>query len=67
MSIEDETREPTLAYIAKLETRIGVLELALRNAARRFNMMGDGFVNGINPQVGYRECIIALVEAERDK
>ena len=29
MSIEDEAREATLAHIAKLEARIGVLELAL--------------------------------------
>ena len=64
---EDEARKPTLEYIAKLETSIGVMDQALRTAARRFNMMGGGFINGIDPQVGYRECIIALVEAGRDK
>ena len=66
---EDETRGPTLAHIAKLEARIGVLELALRTAARRFSFMaGDGvFINGVDPEVGYRECIFALVEARGDK
>ena len=58
---EDEAREPTLAYIAKLETRIGVLELALRTAARRFSMLpGGALINGVDPAVGYYECMAAL-------
>ena len=64
---QDETREQTLAYIAKLETRIGVLELALRTAARRFSFMaGVGWVNGVDPAVGYNECVAAL-QPEDDK
>ena len=58
---EDEARKPTLVYIAKLETRIGVMELALRTAARRFSMMGgSGFINGVDPLVGYHECLLAI-------
>ena len=34
---EDEAREPTLAYIAEVETRIGVLELALRDCRPAFS------------------------------
>ena len=65
--IEDEAREPTLAYIAKLEARIGVLELALRTAARRFNFMaGVGWINGVDPAVAHNECIAAL-QPEEDK
>ena len=64
---EDEIREPALAHIAKLETRIGVLEVALRNAARRFSFMASvGWINGVDPAVGYHECIAAL-RPEEDK
>ena len=64
---EDEARDPTLAYIAKLEARIGVLELALRTAARRFSFMaGVGWINGIDPAVGHNECVAAL-QPEEDK
>ena len=66
-SNEDEVRGPTLAHIARLEARIGVLELALRTAARRFSFMaGVGWVNGVDPAVGYNECIAAL-QPEEDK
>ena len=65
---QDEAREATLAYIAKLETNIGIMDQALRTAARRFSIMaGVGWINGVDPAVGYRECIIALVEAGRGR
>ena len=64
---EDETRGPTLAHIAKLEARIGVLELALRTAARRFSFMASvGWVNGVDPAVAHNECVAAL-QPEEDK
>ena len=52
------------ARIDALERRIGVLDLALRAAARRFNMMGGSFVNGIDPIVAYHECLAALTPEE---
>ena len=58
---EDEARGATLAHIARLEARIGVLELALRTAARRFSFMASvGWVNGVDPAVAHNECIAAL-------
>ena len=52
------------ARIDALERRIGVLDLALRTAARRFNMMGGSFVNGIDPITAYHECLAALTPEE---
>ena len=74
MSIEDEyTRgyregwNDATTRTAKLETRIGVLELALRTAARRFSFMASvGWINGVDPAVGYNECVAAL-QPEDDK
>ena len=64
---EDEAREPTLAHIARLEARIGVLELALRAAARRFSFMASvGWINGVDPAVAHNECVAAL-QPEEDK
>ena len=64
---QDEIREQTLAYIAKLEARIGVLELALRTAARRFSFMASvGWINGVDPAVAHNECVAAL-QPEEDK
>ena len=66
-SNEDEARGPTLAHIARLEARIGVLELALRAAARRFSFMASvGWINGVDPAVAHNECVAAL-QPEEDK
>jgi hypothetical protein len=40
-----------------------ILVAALETAAARFNMMaGVGLVNGVDPKIGYRECMDVLRE-----
>jgi hypothetical protein len=53
--------------LVRADARIGVLELALRAAARRFSFMASvGWINGVDPAVAHNECVAAL-QPEGDK
>ena len=64
--LEAALKEAGEMWVRK-DNRIGVLELALRTAARRFNFMaGVGWINGVDPAVAHNECVAAL-QPEEDK
>ena len=70
--MSDDFREAWHAAVEmcrEKQDRIYVLELALQTAARRFNFMAGagGLINGIDPKVGYHECIAALEPERGDK